>query len=52
MVRVPKSGRPLRGQIEVYSGIVMAISYEGNWFGHVSMVGSGEVMPLSACLSV
>src|SRR5262245_21063239 len=52
MVIVPKSGRPVLGHIEVYSGKAMLISYPENWLGQHSISGNWASMPRLACSSV
>jgi hypothetical protein len=52
IVIVPKSGKPVLGQIDEYSGNRVVITYPGNWFGQVSSGGSLDFTPARACSSV
>jgi hypothetical protein len=49
---VPKCGNPVLGQIAVYSGMTILISYPGNWFSQHSMAGNSASSPDFACSSV
>src|SRR5258706_12807050 len=48
IVTVPKSGRPVLGQIALYSGSMIVMVVRGYWLAQVSMRGSFAVKPDSA----